>query len=147
MKALVAVLSEDLDYLLESSGKAFNKSKGMVDMDAIREPPFTAMQSAVHMVASMFGSHGKRKVFVKDDQGRFTLENAKRYLWGDTMSQIIREAVTGHISEEAGYAAEAEDWKLEKALMRKAKTFSKRSFKVEPVTSPRTGSKGFRITY
>jgi hypothetical protein len=151
MRALVATLNEDLDFIFESGRGTFpgDKAKGLVDLDLIKGNTRDAVEESLYRIGYLFQT-GKRKVFLKDDQRRFTTKNMRYY---KSLPQAVKETILSDLGEaeamasEAYYQTDGEQGsdlpEIEKAIRK----FKGKTFKVEPVTSPRTGKRGFRISY
>jgi hypothetical protein len=146
MRALIATLNEDLDFLFESTGKIADYTKKLVDMDAIRERSAKkAMGVAIDNLGWMLSQN--KKVWLKDDQGRFTLANLQG---GRSLEIAIRDAAGDALDDAAGnYETDGipELMKQQGEIEDAAKKMKKARVKIKAVTSPKTGSKGYVITY
>lgn len=82
---------------------------------------------------------GKKPIWVVDDRG----------LLGKVpnLNKELIEMAQGAATEEMSYASEAMDWESEKSLSEFTRDIERARFRIQDITSPRTGRKGYKITW
>jgi len=110
-----------------------------IDVDKLgrgKGSPKGVLRDLGFYIAKLLNSQGK--VFLKDNHD----------LIGPALTpKAVQDQLWAYVHEEAGYLAESERYGLSEAWLRRSEEAEKARIKVEPVTSPRTGQQGYRLTW
>jgi len=110
----------------------------IVDIDNIRTWRHSQEHEAAEQIAGLI-TRGKKTIWVIDSAGVL-----KKF---SDIGKAIAEEVSGMFDEASAYAGEAQEWEEEGELSDLSQKWRTKRPRVMPITSPRSGKPGYKITW